>query len=575
MSGARLCGRLAGPRALGRGGFFSVQGVLLGAAAALLFALVAYPLFWLMVASVSGEHGATAEHYVGLWQRPDLAQALGTTLLIAGLVGVLSVAIGAPLAWLVARSDVPFRGAIELMAYLSFIYPSFLSAIAYVLLLGPNAGVINRLLVDTFRLEQGPLNIFSVWGIVFVTLMHVYPFVFLLTASALRSLNPALEHAAQMLGAGRLTVARRVTLPLVAPAILSGALLAFVDSIALFGIQAVLGIPKGIHTLATKVYALFSHPPQFELASALSMAMVLLTVATLYVQRRCLGQRSYVTLAGKGAQEQRVRLGRWRLPALAGCLVLFTLALFLPSAVLISVSFMRSLARGFAPGNLTLENYAQITSHELPRTAMVNSFALASAAATIGVALGLLAAYTDLRTAYRGRRWLDYLALIPLGLPGIVLAVALIQAWLRPPLILYGTVWILLVAYVTRFLPFAVRTAHSSLLQVDVGLELAARIAGATWWRALALITLPLVRPGLLVGWILVFIQAMRELSASVLLYSRGNETLAVAVFRLYDEGYFPATCALATITLLVTLLAVAAVRGLTGRAVGELAREA
>lgn len=545
---------------------FSVQGAVLTGASLALVVLIAYPVLWLVMASFGVGKEPTLFHYRTLFLRPDLAAALANTLIIAGAVALLSVAVGLPLAWLVARSDIPARGVIELLVYLSFIFPSFLSAIAYVLLLGPGAGLINRLLMGALGLEEAPFDIFSVGGIVFVTLLHVYPFVFLLTVSALRSLNPSLEHAGQILGAGQFRVATRIVLPLVAPGILAGALLAFVDSIALFGIQAILGIPRGIHTLPTKIYALFGHPPQLELASALGMVLVLIAVVALYLQRRYLASRSFVTVAGKGVRPQRVSLGRWRYPVLALAMAFFALALFLPTAVLVAVSFMRSVARGVSAGNLTLENYWQVFEQALPRTAMGNSLMLAAAAATVAVIIGVLVAYVDLRTSYRGRRVLDYLSLVPLGLPGIVLAVALVLAWIRPPLILYGTVWILVIAYVTRFVPFTVRTAHSSLLQVHEVLERAARISGASWARTMRSITLPLVSSGLLVGWILVFIQAMRELSASILLYSSGNETLAVAIYNFYDEGYFPATCALSTITLVVTLLAVWAARDVTIR---------
>ncbi|MEX2644346.1 MAG: iron ABC transporter permease [Acetobacterales bacterium] len=424
-------------------------------------------------------------------------------------------------------------------------------------------------LADALGLESAPFDIFSVGGIIFVTALHVYPFVFLLAVNALRSLNPSLEYAALIHGASRFRVATRIVLPLVAPGILAGALLAFVDSIALFGIQAMLGLPKGVHTLPTKIYSFFSYPPRFELASALSMLLVVLAVVALYIQRIYLGRRSYVTVAGKGARIEPIRLGRWRWPVFAVCQAFFAFALFLPTIVLVGVSFMRSVAAGFSTGNVTIENYAQIAGTESLRLAVFNSLWMAATAACIAVVIGALIAYMDLRTNYRGRKVLDYLSLIPLGLPGIVLAVALVLAWIRPPLILYGTAAILIIAYVTRFIPFTVRTANASLRQVHDVLERAARISGATWFRTMRSITLPLIKSGLLVGWILVFIQAMRELSASILLYSGGNQTLAVAIYNLYDEGYFPTTCALATVTLGITLVAVVIVRVVTSRGRG------
>ena len=548
--------------------FFSVQRLVLWAAALALLVLVIYPVTWLVGSGFGAPTGFTLQHIFEIFQRSDLREALWNTLFIATAVGLLSVIIGVPLAWLVARTDVPYPTAIELMAYLSFIFPSFLSAIAYVLLLGPGAGWLNKIIMAILGINSAPFDIFSISGIVFVTTLHVYPFVFLLSVNSLRSLNPSLEYAATIHGASRFTVNRKIVLPLVAPGILAGALLAFVDSIALFGIQAILGIPKGVHTLPTKIYAFFGYPPRFELASALSLVLVGIAVLALYFQRRYLGRRSYVTVAGKGARIEPTRLGKWRVPAFTACVAFFSLALFLPTVVLVGVSFMRSVAIGFTGANLTLENYRELLFDPSLRQAIFNSLWLAAAAACFGVVIGSLIAYMDLRTNYRGRKFLDYLSLVPLGLPGIVLAVALVLAWIRPPLVLYGTAWILLIAYVTRFIPFTVRTANASLRQVHEVLERAARISGATWLRTMRSITLPLIKSGLLVGWILVFIQAMRELSASILLYSRGNQTMAVAIYNLYDEGFFPTTCALATLTLIVTLAAVWVVRIITARQV-------
>jgi len=549
-----------------------VKALLLGSAAVVLVVVVALPLVWLVAGSLLGPAGPTLEFYRATFTNPDNYRVLLNTLLIGGAVAVASALLGVPLAWLVARSDMPARRAVWTLVNVAYATPPFLTAIAYVMLLGPNAGLVNRALRAGLGLAEPPFDIFTVTGMVFVITLHVFPFVFLMVAGALESLDPALEQSAQILGAGRLRTLGFVTLPMVRPAILAGTLLAFVDSLSLFGPQAILGVPARIHTIPTKIYGLFSYPPRFGLASALAMSLVVVTVASLWLQHRFLQRRSYVTMTGKGAEITRVRLGWWRVPALALCAAVFLVAVVLPYGILVGVSLSRQWATVLESGNLTLRNYAYVLfEFSLTRHSIANSLGLAAGAATLAMAVGTLIAYLDLRTAVPGRRLLDTLSLVPLGLPGIVLSVGLIQAWIRPPLVLYGTVWILLVAYVARFVPFAVRAANSSLRQVDPALEEAARITGAPWLAALVTVTLPLIKRGMLSGWLLIFVPALRELSASVLLFTAGTETLAVAIFQLYEEGYFEAVCALAVVTLAITVVMLALARWVAGPSVWEL----
>ncbi len=546
--------------------------VALGGAAVVLLVVVGLPLVWLVVGSLRGPAGPTLEFYRTTFTTPDNYRVLLNTLGIGAAVAALSAAIGVPMAWLVSRSDMPGRRAVWTLVNVAYATPPFLTAIAYVMLLGPNAGLINRALRAALGAAAPPFDIFSVGGMVFVITLHVFPFVFLMVAGALESLDPALEQSARILGAGRLRTLGFVTLPMVRPAILAGALLAFVDSLSLFGPQAILGVPARIHTIPTRIYTLFSYPPRFGLASALAMSLVVVTALSLWLQRRFLGRRSFVTVTGKGTAVERVPLGAARLPALLGCSLVFLAAVVLPYGLLLGVSLSRQWATVLESGSLTLRNYAYVLfEFSLTRHSIWNSLWLATGAATAAMAVGLLIAYLDLRTAFVGRRALDALSLVPLGLPGIVLSVGLIQAWIRPPLVLYGTAWILLVAYVARFVPFAVRAADTSLRQLDPALEEAARVTGASWLTSLAAVTVPLMKRGLFSGWLLIFVPALRELSASVLLFTSGTETLAVSIFTLYEEGYFEAVCALAVVTLTITLAVLALARRVAGPSVWEL----
>jgi iron(III) transport system permease protein len=524
----------------------------MGGAVLCLIVLVVLPVLSLLFGSIRGEQGLSLENFSEVVSGRLYVSALKNSLVLGAWTGLFSLMIGVSLAWAVSRTDVPFKPLIQLTASLSYLSPPFLTAIAFVYLFSPNAGLINVLMRDVLDLPFLTFNVFSMPGLVLVTVMHTFPFVFLLASSALLSVDASYEEAAQILGASKIRTALTITAPLVAPAILSGTLLAFVNAIALFGSQAILGLPGRIVTLPTRIYALFDYPPEYGLASALSLLFIVITVVALYLQRAFLARRSYVTLAGKGARPQLMSLGpiRW---AVFGFVVLtFIVAIILPYSTLLAVSFSKSWGLDFWKG-LTFANYHFILfEYNVTQRAILNSLGLATVAATIAVLLGAIISWIDLRTRIPGRKLLDYAALIPLGLPGIVVAVALIQFWLAMPLALYGTLTILLLAYVGRYVPLGVRAANSSLRQIDPSLEESAQILGASWMTTMREVTLPLIRPGLFAGWLLVFVPVVQELSASILLFSSSSITLAVAVYNLYETGYIEPVAALAIINMII-----------------------
>src|SRR5215475_2983190 len=510
-----------------------VEHVVMAGAALALVVLVVLPLAFLVGGSLTGDGGLTFEHFRDAVSSRLYVQALRNSLVLGGATAALSVAVGLPLAWAVSRTNVPAKRFIHLTAVVSYLTPPFLTAIAFVNLFSPGAGLVNRFVRDVLRMPALTFDVFSMAGLILVTAPHTFPFVYLLAASALESVDASMEESAQILGASRWRTARAVTAPLVAPAVLSGALIAFVNAIALFGSQAIVGLPGRVFTLPTRIYALFDYPPQYGLASALSLIFVALTVAALYLQRRYLARRSYVTLGGKGSRPRLVDLGVARWGVLAFCLSVFVVAVAAPY--------------------LTLQHYRFVLlEYDVTRRAIVNSLILASGTATFAVLIGSLVGWLDLRTALRGRKLLDYASLVPLGLPGIVVAVALIQFWLRVPLPIYGTLLIILLAYTGRYVPLGVRSADAAFRQIDPALEETARVTGAGWFRTFRSVTLPLARPGLFAGWLLVFVPALQELSASILLFSSGSITLAVAVYNLYETGALGPVAALAIVTMLI-----------------------
>ncbi|MDR6952502.1 iron(III) transport system permease protein [Ancylobacter sp. 3268] len=547
--------------------WMGLEGLVIGGAILALIVLVVLPVLSLVAASV-WDKGLTGGFFATALGSTANLRALGNSLILGAWTGLLSIAIGVPLAWAVSRTNVPAKGLIQLTATLSYLSPPFLTAIAFVNLFSPNAGVANVFLREVLGIDGG-FNIFTMSGLVFVTVLHTFPFVYLLASSALQSVDASYEEAAQILGASKLRTALTITLPLVAPAVLSGTLLAFVNAIALFGSQAIIGLPGRVVTLPTRIYALFDYPPQYGVASALSLLFIAITVIALYLQRAFLARRSYVTLAGKGARPQLMDLGPWRWALFAVCVVAFFIAILLPYGTLIAVSFSKSWGLGFWQ-NLTLENYRFILiDYDVTRRAILNSLMLATIAATLCVFLGAVISWIDIRTRLPGRKLLDYAALIPLGLPGIVMAVALLQFWLKMPIALYGTFAILLLAYVGRYVPLGVRAANSSLRQIDPSLEEAAQILGASWGTRMKEITLPLIRPGLFAGWLLVFVPVIQELSASILLFSSQSITLAVAVYNLYETGYTEPVAALAIVNMIIIAVAIGIARQFGGSRIG------
>jgi iron(III) transport system permease protein len=539
----------------------------LGLAIAVLLCLVGYPLAWLLFGAFGLPQSFGLEHLERAFTRPQNFAALLNTVQLALGAGSMSILIGVPLAWATARTDMPLRRLIHALVALSYITPPYLTALAYSILLGPDAGQFNRLLRALFGFASGPINIFSMPGVIFVIGIHVFAFTYFLTHSALKSVDAALEESAQMLGAKPWQTTLRINLPLVAPAITGGALLAAIESMALFGPQAIIGTPAQIVFLPTRIYATIGgYPPRWGEASALSLLLVVLTVAGLALQRGYLERRSFITVGGRGGRSRRTALGHWRWPLFAFCLLLVFFSAIAPLGVLTLTAFAKSWTEPLSFANLTLQHFfTALSEDQVAVRGILNSFKLATAAATLAVLIGAAVAYLDVRTSARGRRLLDYLAILPLGLPGTVMAVGILLAFIRMPLPIYGTLSILLIAYVARFLPLATRSANATLRQIDPSLEEAGRATGASWWGAVKLILLPLARPGLLVAFLLVFIPAFGELSATILLYTGGTETIAIAIYRLNDLGQLEVVSALAVFTIAVVLTLTAVVSWLSG----------
>ena len=535
-------------------------------AALALVVLMALPLGWLGYMSVSSETGATLAHYRAVFTDPHLQKALWNTVVLAFWVGLASLAIGAPMAWLTARTDLPGKRLVRALILASFVTPPFLGAFAWVMLAGPNAGLLNKLYRSVTGAADPLLNVFTMPGLIFVVSIYTFPYVFIMIANTLELIASDLEEAASILGASRVRVALTVTLPMVLPAILSGFILAVLQALALFGSPAILALPAGFHTITTQIWALFQYPPKVEMAAAFSVPLFLATALLLLVQKQLLGRRGYAAIGGKSGQRRQIPLGPWRRPALAGCLGVMACSIFLPYGILAKAAFARAWAQPLTVENVTLGNFALTFGHSATRSAIVNTLELGIMTACVGAGLAALVAYVVNRKLVPGHQLLTFLALAPVVIPGVVLAVALFLAYTRPPLVLYGSLWILFVAYLTKEMPVGYSQSDATFRGVHPELEDAGRILGAGRLRVLGEITAPLARSGIIATWCFVFIGVIRELSASIILFTPNTKVISVVIFDLKEEGEFGAIAVLGFFMLGMTFAAVGVMQTLLGR---------
>lgn len=532
--------------------------------AAVLIALIVMPLSWLAIYSVSGRDGhLTLQNFVTLFSDPDFLDPLLTTAIIATTSAVICCIVAAPIGWLVSRTDMPGRQFIRALVTASFVTPPFLGAVAWELLAAPNSGLLNQLFrfVTGAEADEHLFNIYSLTGIIFVISCYTFPFVFVLVANALDNMPGELEDASAILGGKAWTTARRITIPLALPALVAGALIAFLQAMTLFGSPAILALPAGFHTMTTKIWSLFQYPPKLELAAAAAVPLLLLTVLLLQAQKFILGRRGYSVVGGKYGAPRRVELKQWRWVMLAFCFVVLLNPVFLPYLALLNAAFSPNATTLVTPSTATLHNivfvFTELSSTQL---ALKNTVILGTATATIGTVLALVIAYVTTRRVIRGSQVLGFLATAPVAVPGIVLGVGLFLSYTRPPFVLYGTLWILLIAFLTISLPSAYQQLQAAFLTIHPELEDASRILGATRLRSLWQITAPLLRTGVVATWCFIFIGVMRELSAAIILFTSQTKVLSVLIYDLNESGDLAAIAVLGIAMLIITFGVVLAV---------------
>jgi iron(III) transport system permease protein len=537
--------------------------------AALLCVLIILPMSWLIYYSLVDRNGAfTLDNFAKLVTDDTFLDPLITTVILATSSSIFCCVVAAPMGWLVARTDMPLRRTVRALVTASFVTPPFLGAIAWELLAAPNSGLINKAARALTGMPQDEhlFNIYSLPGLIFVISCYTFPYVFVLMANALDRIPGDLEDASSILGGRTWTTARRVTIPLVLPALLAGALVAFLQAMTLFGSPAILAIPAGFHTMTTKIWSLFNYPPKPELAAAASVPLLVLTVVLLRAEHLILGRRGYSVVGGKQGNPRLIPLGGLKWLALGFVLIVLMCPVFLPYGALLNATFSKVATSFVWFGNFTLHNiYFVFFELSATKLAVYNTFVLGFSAATIGTVMALVIAYLTTRRAIKGYRLLGFLATAPVAIPGIVLGVGLFLSYARPPLVLYGTLWILLIAFVTIALPAAYQQLQSAFRSVHTDLEDASRILGSTRLGTLRRITAPLLRTSVIATWCFIFVGVIRELSAAIMLFTSETKVISVLIFDLNESGDLGAISVLGLIMLIITFAVVILVNRIPG----------
>jgi iron(III) transport system permease protein len=512
----------------------------------------------------------TFENYVTAYGTGETFRLFLTSIRFASGASVFAFVVGTTLAWMNERTNTPFKSVFYALSLIPLVIPSILFTVAWILLASPQIGIVNQLVQNWLGLEQPLFDIYSMGGMIWVDGLHYSPMAFLLMSAAFRAMDPSLEESATMSGANIWQVLWRVTLKLTWPAIFATILILFVRSIESFEVPALLGLPVGIEVFTSSIYtAVHRYPSQIGLASAYGVALLLITTAGVYAVSRLSGKGSkYATMTGKGFRPRQIDLGAWRWATAAAFVLYFALIVVLPFFVLLWSSFQHfyTVPSREALRNLTLDPYRFVFSYPDLASTVWNSVLLSFGSATVVMLVTSVICWIVVKTRIRGRWLLDNIASLPLVFPGIVLGLSIMIFYLNVDVGIYGTIWIMFIAYITRFMPYGLRYNTTSMLQIHRELEESAAMCGASWTTTFRRIVLPLLKPGLVAGWIYVMIVSIRELSTSILLYSPDTRVVSIVIWELWQNGQYVELSALGVLFILSLFVLVLLARWIGGK---------
>jgi iron(III) transport system permease protein len=543
--------------------------------AGVLIYLAVLPLFMLLRGSFQaevapGDFVYTLKNYQAAYASEYTYSTFRNSLIFATGSAGLSFLFGTILAWLTERTNTPLRSLFVPIAVVPLILPGVLESIAWIFLLSPKFGYLNVWLMQLFGLQSPPFNVFSLPGMIWVHSVGQVPLAFLMMVAAFKSMDPSLEESAMMSGANTWQTFRRVTLRLLMPTAGSVLLILFVRTLESFETPALIGIPARIYVYTSEIFLAFNeYPPDYGRGGALAVGLLVLSAVGVWLYTRSTREnKKFQTVTGKAFRPRQFELGPWRWAGFAFLMAYFLFVVLLPFLVLLWASFLPFFATPTwdALKKLGLENYQYLWGFRPFWDAMKNSIVLATLSATVAMGLTSLVAWIVYKSRLPGSWILDFLAFVPITVPGIVMGMALILLYVAFPLPIYGTIWVLLIAYVTRFIPYGMRAASGSILQIHSELEEAAAASGASWWETFRRVTLPLLRPGIAAGWIYICIVSFREFSTSVLLATGESRVLSILLFTMFEQGQVTIVAAIGILMILTLLAVVAVFYKLSGR---------
>ncbi|HYT56136.1 MAG TPA: iron ABC transporter permease [Verrucomicrobiae bacterium] len=525
--------------------------------------LVLPPFFFILHTSLVTDRGLqagsfTIQHFVNIIDSlGDVKTLLSNSLIFSLGSAAVALSYGTALAWLAERSDAPFRNLAYVSAYVSFAIPGIIKVVGWIMLLGPKAGMLNALGVALTG--QAFFNIFSLGGMVLVESFLWIPIVFLLMSTPFRAMDPSLEEAATTAGSSSWQVFRRVTFPLAVPSVLAVLILTVIRSLEAFEIPALIGIPAGVEVLTTKIYLQIKGGliPKYGEASAYSIILIVLVAVGLIPYYRITSKTyKFTTISGKNFRPHRIALGKWRWLG-GGLMLVLPLLQFLP---IVAIAWSSLLPFAQVPSRkalelLTFNNYIAAFNDSSVIRSVTNSLTVSISSATAAVAITFFAAWLIVRASIKARWILDQMAMLPLVFPGIVMGIAILKMYLLLPVPVYGTIWILVLAFIARYLPYGIRFSHSALLSLHKELEEGAMASGASWFQMVRHVVVPLIMPALLAGWIYIFLITFKELSIALLLYSPGSQVVAVTIWELWENGHVGELAAFSLIITVGTVL--------------------
>ena len=543
--------------------------------AAVLVYLAILPLLMLFIGSFQAEVAPrefvyTLKNYQAAYASEYTYSTFVNSLIFASGSAGLTFLLGTMLAWLTERTNTPLRRIFVPLAVVPLILPGVLEAIAWIFLLSPKFGYLNVWLMTLLGLQNPPFNVFSLAGMIWVHSVGQVPLAFLLMVAAFKSMDPSLEESAMMSGANTLQTFKRVTLRLLMPTAGSVLLILFVRTLESFESPALIGIPARIYVYTSEIYLAFNeYPPDYGRGGALAVGLLLLSAVGVWLYTRATKEgKKFQTVTGKAFRPRQFELGPWRWVGLGFLVTYFLFIVLLPFLVLFWASFLPFFATPSwdALSKLSLDNYRYLGGFRPFWDAMQNSIILALMTATVAMVLTSLIAWIVYKSRLPGSWMLDFLAFVPITIPGIVMGMALILLYVAFPIPIYGTIWVLMIAYVTRYIPYGMRAASGSILQIHSELEEAASASGASWWETFKRVTLPLLRPGLVAGWIYIFIVSFREFSTSVLLATGQSRVLSILLFGMFEQGQVTVVAAIGVLMIATLLIIVALFYKFTGR---------